>query len=186
MAAFKENPPTVFKDKTADFTTQKGRTTYKYANLAGVATVIGKELSKHGLSAAWKTEQNGKITVTCTITHAMGHSESCSLSADADQTGNKNAIQAVGSTISYLQKYTLLALTGLAADDQDDDGAASGQQDTTKFDKWMIKVDELLGKTADDIAAWWGKYGSEIKKELTKAQAAQVYNAMLAHKKAAK
>jgi hypothetical protein len=128
MAAFKSDPPTIIKNKEASFGGNKG---YKYANLAQVAAVIGKALSKHGLSASWKTDQNGQIKVTCTITHVMGHSESCSLSAAADTSGSKNAIQAIGSTKSYLEKYTLLALAGLAADEQDDD-AGHGAETITE------------------------------------------------------
>ena len=50
------------------------------------------------------------------------------LSASADNSGSKNSIQAIGSTVTYLQRYTLLAITGLATEDMDDDG--SGSDDT--------------------------------------------------------
>jgi hypothetical protein len=39
-----------------------------------------------------------------------------------DDSGNKNKIQQAGSTVTYLQRYTLLAVTGLSTQDQDDDG----------------------------------------------------------------
>jgi hypothetical protein len=53
----------------------------------------------------------------------MGHSEEGAVLEGApDTSGSKNSIQAVGSTVSYLERYTLLAATGLAAKDQDDDG----------------------------------------------------------------
>jgi len=39
-----------------------------------------------------------------------------------DQSGKKNNIQAIGSTTTYLQRYTLLAATGLATKEQDNDG----------------------------------------------------------------
>lgn len=128
MAAFKANPPDIDKDREVDFTTKTGiRTNYRHASLHNVATKINQALSKHGLSAAWRTEQpEGGIRVTCTITHELGHSESTSLTAGADQTGNKNPIQAISSTVSYLERYTILALTGLATRDMDDDGNAAG------------------------------------------------------------
>jgi hypothetical protein len=47
------------------------------------------------------------------------------LSGEPDASGQKNKIQQVGSTVTYLQRYTLLALTGLATHDQDDDGRGS-------------------------------------------------------------
>jgi hypothetical protein len=48
------------------------------------------------------------------------------MKAPKDTSGSKNAIQSIASTITYLQRYTLFAATGLAADDQDDDGKAAG------------------------------------------------------------
>ena len=85
--------------------------------------VIGKALSKHDLSHRWDVEQNGaEIRVTCVLTHVRGHRESVPMVATADASGSKNPIQAIGSTITYLQRYTLLAATGMAVKDQDDDG----------------------------------------------------------------
>jgi len=126
MAAFKANPPKIVKDMHVKYKTSKGETEYKHADLAKVATSIGMALSEHGLSAAWKTDQDkSQISVTCTITHVDGHSESTTLSAGADTSGGKNNIQAIGSTITYLQRYTLLTMTGLAAMGEDDDGQNS-------------------------------------------------------------
>lgn len=124
MSAFKADPPKIEKDKHVSYATSKGTTSYSHATLANVTDKINKALSRHGLSAAWHTAQaEGLISVTCTITHVLGHSESCPLSARADDSGGKNSIQAIGSTVSYLQRYTLLSLTGLATADMDDDGA---------------------------------------------------------------
>jgi hypothetical protein len=124
MAAFKSNPPEIEKDKTVSYEVGTKTTKYSHASLANAAEKINMALSVHQLSASWKTSQdNGNITVTCSITHSAGHSESTSLTAGPDTSGSKNSIQAIGSTISYLQRYTLLALTGLAAHDMDTDGA---------------------------------------------------------------
>ena len=126
MAAFKANPPDIEKDKFVSFATSKGQTSYKHATLANVTSKINKALSQFGLSASWKTRQeNGSVHVTCTITHEMGHSESTTLESPPDQSGGKNSIQAIGSTLSYLERYSLLALTGLATSDMDDDGEAT-------------------------------------------------------------
>ena len=128
MSEFKANPPKINKDKKVAYKEVK----YTHASLANVTEKINSELSKHGLSASWTTKQNGQILVTCKITHELGHSEETTLSASADITGSKNAIQAIGSTISYLCRYTLLCLTGLATYDQDDDGKASGAEYITE------------------------------------------------------
>jgi hypothetical protein len=125
MSLFKANPPKIDKDKTVSFKTQSGTTSYNHATLGNVTEKISTELSKYGLSASWKTQQNGSICVTCRITHEQGHGEETTLCAPSDTSGAKNAIQAIGSTITYLERYTLLALTGLATFEQDDDGQAS-------------------------------------------------------------
>ena len=118
LNAFKANPPTLVKNRHVSF----GKTSYDHATLDSIAETLGKSLSEHGLSFTWSTSQNeGLITVTCTLTHILGHSESTSLSASPDQSGGKNSIQAVGSTVTYLQRYTLRAITGTAEAGMDTD-----------------------------------------------------------------
>jgi hypothetical protein len=120
---FKADPPAIEKNKHVSFGGGRGSTAYDHATLDHVCDVIGKALSRHGLSHRWEVEQDerGAIRVACVITHALGHSERVSMSATADTSGSKNSIQAIGSTVTYLQRYTLLAATGLAAKGQDDD-----------------------------------------------------------------
>jgi hypothetical protein len=127
MAEFKKNPPHLEKNKEVDFTGKSGvRVNYRHTTLNHAADLIGEALSKHGLSFRWNVEQQqgGRVRVTCILQHAMGHSESVVMEAPADDSGNKNAIQQVGSTVTYLERYTLLAITGMASADQDNDGAA--------------------------------------------------------------
>lgn len=122
MTRFKSDPPKINKDRHVKY----GNTEYDHASLANVVEKITKALSEVGITHAWSTEnKQGIIHVTCTLTHEGGHSESVTLWGEPDKSGAKNAIQAVGSTVSYLQRYTLLAITGLATQDMDDDGIAS-------------------------------------------------------------
>ena len=123
LTAFKANPPKVAKTKKVEF----GNTKYKHALLSEASALIGAALSQHGISHRWSVAQaDGKIKVTCSLTHVLGHSESVSMECAADTSGSKNAIQSLGSAVSYLQRYTLFAISGVAATDSDDDGTASG------------------------------------------------------------
>lgn len=124
MVAFKAEPMVIGKNKHVKFTTQKGVTEYDHAELSDVTDVVVPKLALHGLSHNWIIEQgDGKgITVVCTITHALGHSQSVRMTASPDDSGGKNPIQAVASTNTYLQRYTLLAACGLATGGSDDDG----------------------------------------------------------------
>jgi len=135
MAAFKANPPEIVKDKHVEYQTSKGITAYDHATLGAICAAIIKGLSQHGISHRWDVQQNeARIKVTCILTHEQGHSESVSLHSAPDESGGKNSIQAIGSAVTYLQRYTLFAATGLAAMDQDDDGkeAAPSQFITDK------------------------------------------------------
>lgn len=128
MTEFKKNPPKIFKDSHVKFDAGKGKVEYNHATLANVASVTADALSKHGLSARWETKQDsGQVYVTCIITHVDGHSESTCLNAAPDTSGSKNPIQAIGSAVTYLQRYTLLTITGLATNEFEDDGRASGK-----------------------------------------------------------
>jgi hypothetical protein len=124
MAQFKKNPPVIDKNKNVNYTKRDGTITdYNHATLGNVTDKINSSLAEYGFSSGWTTKQdNGQIMVTCTITHKKGHSESTTLSSSPDTSGNKNSIQAIGSAVTYLQRYTLLSLSGLATHDQDDDG----------------------------------------------------------------
>lgn len=130
MNAFKANPPAILKNKHVHFDTQKGTTDYDHATLDHVCEQVTKGLSTHGISHNWKLQQfpDGKVKVTCILTHEQGHSEDGStLEGMPDLTGSKNAIQAIGSAVTYLQRYTLLSATGLAAKNQDTDGKVAGK-----------------------------------------------------------
>lgn len=124
MAAFKLNPPEIYKTKLVSFS----GTEYMHATIGDVAKAIVDALARHGFSHSWETRQaDGMITVNCKITHRMGHSESTSMQSAPDVSGKKNSIQAIASAVSYLSRYTLLAACGLATMDiPDDDGRSYG------------------------------------------------------------
>lgn len=128
MLGFKLKAPRIEKNKTADFTTTKGRTVYGFSDLANVVEAVVILLAENGFSHSWVPDQSvtGKLTITCVLTHRAGHKESRTLTASHDESGGKNAIQGLGSTASYLERYTLLMACGLAvADGSDDDGASA-------------------------------------------------------------
>lgn len=170
MASFKETPLKIMKDKKVKYL----QVQYSHASLANVVDQITKELSKNGLSASWNTKQNGAITVTCKITHVMGHCEETTLTAAADTSGSKNSIQAIGSTITYLQRYTLLSALGLATHDQDNDGAGA----TEYIDEKQMHLirDQLIDLEKDEkkFLAYMGIESLDKipKSEFNKAQTA--------------
>jgi ERF superfamily len=127
IADLRPDLPEIIKNRSVDFTTERGRTHYRYEDLQSVTEALSPPMAKHGLSFRWRTVSDGpdKVTVSCIISHRAGHSEENSLSARHDTSGNKNPIQALGSAVTYLQRYTLKAAVGVAAATDDDGQSAT-------------------------------------------------------------
>lgn len=192
LAAARSKIPPIVKDATVDFTTRDGkRTNYQHETLAGIAKVIDPILSEYGLSYRFRTNQgSGGVQVTCIIAHAHGHSEETSLSCAPDGSGSKNAFQAVGSAVTYLQRYTLKAALGLSAE-MDDDGQSAAPRrtdevrqekaaprqrpatiDADQFRQLQAKADEA-GVPLERIA---DQYKVERAEELLAADLPQIIN----------
>ena len=156
MNAFRAEPLKVGKDKHVRYVSKRTGdvTEYNHATLAQVVDAVVVALSRHGLAHRWEAKQEGQlISVACVLTHSLGHSERVSLSAPADDSGGKNSIQAVGSTVTYLQRYTLMALTGLAAKDMDDDAVSAGDSDTID-EKQAANLEALISEVGANKAAF--------------------------------
>lgn len=158
MAAFKADPPHIKKDRHVAFETTRGKTAYSHATLGNVVEVVSAALSKHGLAATWKTStgDKGEVTVTCRITHSLGHHEETSLTSAPDASGGKNSIQAIGSAVSYLSRYTILSLCGLATYEQDDDGAGTATEHITEDQASTIYnlCNDIGGTTLARMLKW--------------------------------
>lgn len=121
FAAFKAEVVRIKKGRQVTDGPLKGRA---YAELHDWTDAVTPVLSAQGLSASWKLTRDEPqwLEVTCTLKHVDGHCEVVSMGGPPDAGGAKNAMQARASTVSYLERYTLKAITGLAEGGDDDDG----------------------------------------------------------------
>lgn len=121
---FQSEVPDLRKTKQVLFETKGGgKTDYHYAPLASITRQISKVLKDNELSYRWEiTDDVNQIKVTCIVSHVSGHSEHTTMTANPDTSGNKQAIQARGSAIEYLKRYTLVGALGLSTADSDVDG----------------------------------------------------------------
>lgn len=129
---FKDNAPKILKTKHVHFESRKegaSATSYWHVELDKACNVLIPALMKVGITHRWKSADlpGGYTRVTCLLRHKQGYEEEgASLSGPTDLSGGKNPIQGVGSSTSYLERYTLLASLGLVAAGKDDDGAGGG------------------------------------------------------------
>ena len=154
LVALKRDLPTVIgRDRTVDFKNREGkRTYYTHASLAGVMDAVTESLTAHGFSLGWEpSTDKGQVTVTCRLTHAGGHSEASTISAPIDVSGNKSPAQGVASTITLLQRYTALAILGIAtADMKEPQGEADPLAVDSRANLAMVTEIRKAGRNLED------------------------------------
>lgn len=103
----------------------------RYARLEAIDAAIRPIYTRHGFSLSFDFDsaQDSVITVLCTVSHAGGHTQPFKLPGALDAAGaqgkaNKTAIQAMGSTVSYLRRYLTCMIFNIALSDDDNDGNA--------------------------------------------------------------
>lgn len=146
--------PTIKKNKTVGF----NKVSYQYEDLAEIAETVKPILNKYGLSYRFRTTQEGtSVSVTCIVSHVGGYAEENTLVANNDTSGNKNSIQAVGSAVTYLERYTLKAALGLAASVDDDAQSVSNSPVIT--DDQFAELNNLLDENEIDKAKFCAYMG---------------------------
>jgi len=151
FAAFKADAVKIIKNRTVDAGPLSGK---KYAELFQVVNALTPTLSKHGLSASWSITKDEKdwLEVTCTLKHALGHSDCVAMGGPPDTGGAKSPIQARASTVSYLERYTLKAICGVSEQGDDKDGA--DEKEKVEPDAEGKKALEACGSMASLADAW--------------------------------
>lgn len=168
MTGFKSEPVEILKKKNVSFS----GTSYNHAELSDITDAIGPALSRHSLSYRWDVRQDAAntITVDCILTHIAGHSERVTMTAPPDDSGKKNKIQQIASSTTYLQRYTLLAVTGMSTKGIDDDGreadtdagvdvladwksALSDAKDLNELEGYRDQIRKLDGKVKTSVIA---------------------------------
>jgi hypothetical protein len=101
---------------------QKG---FTYASLPAILSAVTEPLAKYGFSLGGDVGSQDKATVTVTVslTHHLGHSESVTLAAEPDrgaksrQTGQsiRSEVDAIGATLTRLRRHATMQLLGLAS-----------------------------------------------------------------------
>lgn len=140
---FQSTVPTLKKTKKVKF----NQTEYSYTPLGDIAEQIRPTLLGCGLSYRFEiNDKESVISVVCIVSHIDGHSERTTMDAAPDSSGSKNGIQQRGSTITYLQRYTLIAALGLTTADEDIDGRMLRSDGDYINDTQLADLESLLGE----------------------------------------
>lgn len=94
----------------------------KYADLASVWQVARDPLYKNGLSVTQHPSADGNVvTIETILTHGSGQWMSSKLTMQAKDASP----QAIGSCITYIRRYSLSSIIGIASEEDDDGNAAT-------------------------------------------------------------
>lgn len=142
LAAFQLELPRLPKSKTAN----TGSYDYDYADLAEASLIILPRLAKHGLSFSSKpTVLDGRPVLISTLRHASGDSDEAIWELPP-----KGTPQQIGSAITYGRRYTLCAMTGVAAGGEDDDGREAEKSEYRPGDPTPVQ-DALYEQFAEEV-----------------------------------
>jgi hypothetical protein len=167
MTAFKAEDMEILKRKRVGYETKDGDWVgYSHAELSDITEVVGPAMAKHELSFSWDVRQeNGIVHVDCIVRHAQGHTEKVSMFGNPDSSGKKNGIQQIASTVTYLQRYTLLAVTGMATKGMDDDGRGAETEPEPPPNPEREKLIANLFAAADEGASAIARAWKEMQPE---------------------
>jgi hypothetical protein len=95
----------------------------KYADLAAVLNVVRPALAKHDISVIQLPSfDEGQVSVETVLAHKSGEWISVVFSAPS---GGKTDIQSIGSIISYVRRYSMSSVCGIAQEDDDGNAAVA-------------------------------------------------------------
>lgn len=144
---------------------------YTYALWEDINTAIKPVLKQHGFALSFRTDFADGIAVTGVLSHRAGHKIETTIKLPADPSGNKNAVQAVASSVSYGKRYTAGALLNLTSHGEDDDAYRASQPDPSgdpQFADWRAKIEEC--STKDELAAAWREMPKAAQKALARVK----------------
>jgi len=110
------------------------QTSSKYAKFENIVTTIKPNITKHGFSISFGTNDSPlekHIRITCDVMHRDGHTKNFHFDLPLDINGlkgnaNKTEVHATGSTMSYGKRYLILMIFNIAVHGEDDDAVKSG------------------------------------------------------------
>lgn len=127
---------------------------WSYAPLEDIVQAVRPTLAKHGFALSHATEwpDKGTVKVIGILSHKQGHERRSEFLSAADNSGSKNAVQALGSATSYGRRYTTNDLLNIVTRGEDDDAKRTarlgGPQAPSGYSEWLdtlaLKANEGL------------------------------------------
>lgn len=145
----------------------------KYAKYEDIQAAIRPILQAHGFSIRHRNLflSDGRLKIVGILSHRGGHSEEDEFECPADTSGKKNGIQALGSTRSYGQRYTTIALLNLETRGVDDDAQTAEEppeerQAPAGYRNWLDDLIAVADNGWNPLCAMWNDSKPEYRSHL--------------------
>jgi hypothetical protein len=188
MAAFRAAcPPVQRRTENAQFkVTRDGRQVNRmYASLDDIAATIRKPLGKHGFSYRWSDAivEPGKLTLSCVVSHAGGHSKSSSITLPTESKAGCSEAQKVGAILTYAQRYSLINALGLTSCDEDNDANDEAPAERIS-ESDLLALEVALDDAKADVAKFRQYMGVERLADIPASRVRAAFDAIAAKRKA--
>lgn len=146
---------------------------WSYAPLEDIVAPLRPILAKHGFSLSHQTEWPDAKTVKVIgiLTHKAGHARKSEFQSVADQTGSKNAVQSLGSSVAYGRRYTTKDLLCIVTRGEDDDAAKSEKHKQPEapdgYDAWFATLEGIASEGMPAFSAAWNKSSEKFRTYLS-------------------
>ena len=124
----------------------------KFADLSSVRDACQEALTKYGIAYVQSPSAEGaKVSITTLLCHESGEWVSGTITA----TGKDESAQSVGSVITYLRRYALASMAGVAPEDDDGESAQPRQQQRHPLTPQIAKSQQIINAVtaSEDKAA---------------------------------
>lgn len=155
----------------------------KYADLAEVVEAVVPALNENGVGVIQNAVNDGEwVSITTTLLHESGASVSSTLRLRPSKTDP----QGIGSAITYGRRYSLLAMTGAAPEDDDGNAASGPRHDRHEpatnqgpSPAAQYAADQLRQtKTKDEFTHFWESQKTGLRETLSDGDFAHVISVM--------
>lgn len=170
LVEMKKTPPTPDKSEiygalakaqesihNATTNTDNEFTKKKYANLASVMDAVRKPLAENGIALFQVTEDPGQGVLG--IRTVLAHESGQTIQDVITMAPPKLDPQGIGSCRTYMRRYAVLAMCGIAgAADDDAESTKADPEDyerltSAEVDKVLMQADEMFGDRTDAVIA---------------------------------
>lgn len=169
------------------------QTRSRYASYEALDRALRPIYSKHGFALSYDTDDSPKpehVRVLCEVMHIGGHSKTYHADMPADGKGAKGGdvmtkTHAVGSAMSYGQRYLLKGIFNVRVGEDDDDGNAATGLPVISPEQCCL-LDDLITEVGADKAKFLRYFKVRVLEELPQQAYKDAIAALELKRKAAK